>query len=146
MASERKAAIETASTMFAQRRPPLDRAQRIVPVPCYFAEDLIEVGRSKPFNQRQGFHSRRRVAQQKGDFYLTVWRNLHDGLQNAARIEAGADPVGQRIPACERGRQCEAAIATDELSAIARPRTLPASQVGKGHTGAELHAPRIARQ
>ena len=63
--------------------------------------------------------SRPRLAQQKGNFDLPVRWNLHCGLQNAARIEASTDAVGQRIWAGKRGGQGKCAVPANELRAVA---------------------------
>ena len=60
-------------------------------------------------------------AIEENDFSHAVWLELETGLQGAAGIESGADSIGERRGARERGRIVETAIATEEVSAVAGP-------------------------
>ena len=99
----------------------LNRAQRVVPETSDRAEDGIEIGGAVFLEQRLRFGCRRRLAEQEDDLGRAVRLELQPGLQRAARIEAGADPVGERRRAGQRGRLIERAVAAEELRPVAGP-------------------------
>ena len=58
---------------------------------------------------------------------------LYAGLQGAAGIETGADPLESGAAIGKRGRIIETTVTTKKLSAVAGPLDLPAVQVGECH-------------
>ena len=52
---------------------------------------------------------------------VAVRLELEPGLQGAAGIETGADPLGERLRAGERRRMVERAVAAEELRPVACP-------------------------
>ena len=77
------------------RRFHLDRAEHVVPMLHDLAKDRVEIGRAVARDQGLRVGRRRRLAEEEDDLHRLVRLELDRGLQGAAGIEAGADPLGE---------------------------------------------------
>ena len=79
----------------------------------------------------------RGLAKEEHQFDGSVRPQLDRGPQRTARIETGADIVGERIWAGKRRRTRESSVAADELSAVSRAIRLPSAEIRKRDTRSE---------
>ena len=105
-----------------------------------------EVGDPVARDQRARLGLVGRLTQEEDDLVHAAGRQVDRGLQGRARIEAGAEALRQRQVGAERGGIVHAAVAADELAAIARPRGLTAGEVGEGHAASVMEVPFVARE
>ena len=75
------------------RRFHLNRAEHIVPKPDDLAQDRIEIGRPVASDQGLRIGRCRRLAEEENDFHCAAHLELERGLQSAAGIEAGTNPL-----------------------------------------------------
>ncbi len=71
----------------------LNRAEHIVPKPNDFAKDRIEISRPIASDQGLRIGRCRCLAEEEDDFHRAARLELERGLQSAAGIEAGTDPL-----------------------------------------------------
>ena len=70
--------------------------------PRHRGEDRVEVGGPIFCDQGKRFRLARRFAEQENDFGHAIGLELEPGLQGAARIEPGANSIGERRAASQR--------------------------------------------
>ncbi len=105
LASDKEASGYEQNIHGAVGRAHLYRPQGVIPESGHLSENRVEVCCAIAFDQCYRFRRGCRLAQEKCDFDFCVRRDIDQGLQNAARIETGADTSGQRLTIGKRGGQ-----------------------------------------
>src|SRR5664279_1076599 len=104
-------------------------SEHVVPLPLDLQQDLLKVGRAVAANQFAGLVAILSLSQKNYKLNAFVGAQLDSCLQHRTRIKPGTYLSGERSPSLQGRRPLGRAIAAEELSAITRPRSLPAAEV-----------------
>ena len=128
----------------AVRGPHLHGAEHLVPSRRDRSQDRIEVGRPVADDQFRRLRVTRRLAEKEHDLDTLSRAELDHRLQDAAGVEARADPSRQTASSFHARRLIESAMASEEFRPVARPPRPRAREIGESHAAIKVAVPGVA--